>query len=838
MKAKAERRATVGTADGPVAAGERPCRRGWAVLLGAIALTAVLTFHVALKPGAVLQSGDNNVGQVASVARASKVAFPHEWMDQLYGWASSSKVAPTKVLQVLLPPRAYTNLVYPLTLALAAFFLALYLREKGAGVPAALFGALAAFWTGTNLTLVYAGHMGKYGILPCMAFAVFALAKWGRTGRGAWATLAGVAAGTMFVEQVDVGAFCALFLVPVALWEFFHLPADAQGRPGWKQPRTWLCAAVPAAVAAALLAGAAATTMLSTGAADSADEMSDAERWDYLTQWSQPPDECLDFVAPGYFGWRTAEPDGPYWGRLGRSGTFETTRQGFMNFKLESVYVGAIPLLFAVLALATARRREKAAERRLVWFWGAVAAGALVLTFGKYTPCYRLLAMLPGFSVARNPNKFIHFFQLAWGVLAALGTDAAWKMLPAGARRRWAVGAAAAGVLALLGAAMAWSSPAPRELAAFFPAQWLSAIQEAKAFALLWCGAMALAAGATLWFADAKRPWGRWLAWVPALAVLVDALFILGPRYIQAMPPGMTAENGVTEFLEKDLGAHRTAMLSQDGFYNAWTGILFPYLGIPCASVTQLPHAPADYMAFWRAVPDPMRQWQLSATSHWLVPAAVAKSVLGDPRLASLVDVGLAYVPRSDGAGGVAVQPLPATLTPDRWPPQAHAVLRLKTAAARVQGLAGWRAATDDEATLAALSDPAALFRPVDSAWIHLPEGEELLAPEGRPAQVRDIDIGTGRIRFTSEAEAPAYVRIAENWHSGWTCRIDGEEGAPVLRCDYLFQAVPVPAGTHEVELVFRPGGWAVPAQYAAFAMALLAAASLASGRRGPPAAA
>jgi len=273
-------------------------------------------------------------------------------------------------------------------------------------------------------------------------------------------------------------------------------------------------------------------------------------------------------------------------------------------------------------------------------------------------------------------------------------------------------------------------------------------------------------------------------------------------------------------------------VLSQDGFYNAWTGILFPYLGIPCASVTQLPHTPSDYMAFWRAVRDPMRQWQLSATSHWLVPAAVAKQVLGDPRLASLVDVGLAYVPRPDGAGGVAIQPLPVTLTPDRWTPQAHMVLRLKTAAARVQGLANWRAATDDEATLAALADPSALFRPVDSAWIHLPEGEELLAPAERPAQVRDIDIGTGRIRFTSEADAPSYVRIAENWHSGWTCRIDGEEGTPVLRCDYLFQAVPVPAGTHEVELVFRPSGWAVPCQYAAFALALLAALSLAFGRR------
>ena len=62
---------------------------------------------------------------------------------------------------------------------------------------------------------------------------------------------------------------------------------------------------------------------------------------------------------PGWTGWRSGDEQGPYWGRMGRSDGYEQTRQGFMNFKLENVYVGAIPLLFAVLGLATAFGRRR-----------------------------------------------------------------------------------------------------------------------------------------------------------------------------------------------------------------------------------------------------------------------------------------------------------------------------------------------------------------------------------------------------------------------------------------------------------------------------------------------
>jgi uncharacterized membrane protein YfhO len=49
---------------------------------------------------------------------------------------------------------------------------------------------------------------------------------------------------------------------------------------------------------------------------------------------------------------------------------------------------------------------------------------------------------------------------------------------------------------------------------------------------------------------------------------------------------------------------------------------------------------------------------------------------------------------------------------------------------------------------------------------------------------------------------------VSQVWYPGWQVYIDGAaQGAPA-RADYLFQAVPVPAGSHHVEVRFEPPAW------------------------------
>ena len=776
-------------------------RRGMALLLLALfAGVALVVFHALWSPGAVLMTSDDNVGLIAANQRMIAASPLAHWTGEtLWGLPGLQGFHLWALAMGTLSAEAFMNLYHGLCLALAAWLLALYLRDKGLRPAACVLGGLVAFWTGTNLTLTYAGHVGKYGLMVFLALAVFALGRWGKTGRMAWSVVAGTAAGAMFLEQSDVALFCALLLVPVGVFE------AARAAGGWKiaalAKQSW-----GAALAAGLLAAGASMTVVGAGVTEVPNDENPAARWAYLTQWSQPPGESLDFIAPGWTGWRSGDDQGPYWGKMGRSEGFEQTGQGFMNFKLENVYVGVVPLLFAVLGLASAvRRRRERDPSALVLLWGGLCLAALLLAFGKYFFLYKPLSLLPGFGSIRNPNKFIHFFQMAWGVLAAFGLDAALKM-EASAAKKWLWGAGLAAGVLLLSALALWAdlgSGAAR-LAALGWGAMGRVIQWNKAFAVTYAGG-ALAVGAGILWLLTKRPArsGAWAAWLPAAVVLFDAAAILAPKYIQTMPPGFAAENELVRYLKREVGHNRTAMATQDGFYNLWLTYLFPYHGIPSVNVTQLPRPPADYTAFWKAVQDPVRLWRLTAVSHVLAHGPVAAQLLANPAWASQLEAVWAYQPVDDGRGGVGTRSVPP------GPQAPEVVLKLKPVPPRVAAVQSWRMVEDEEA-LKTLADPA--FEPLSTALL-APGSATPGPPAGDPGQPPVVEITRlvpGRYEFTVTSRGPTVVRVAEKFDPNWKATADGR-AVPVLRCDYMFQGIVLEeAGTHRVVLRYAPSSLAV----------------------------
>ncbi|HEX7555342.1 MAG TPA: YfhO family protein, partial [Leptolinea sp.] len=51
---------------------------------------------------------------------------------------------------------------------------------------------------------------------------------------------------------------------------------------------------------------------------------------------------------------------------------------------------------------------------------------------------------------------------------------------------------------------------------------------------------------------------------------------------------------------------------------------------------------------------------------------------------------------------------------------------------------------------------------------------------------------------------SPAWLFVADSWYPGWQAKVDGVT-TDLYRADYLFMAVPIPAGDHTVEIVYRP---------------------------------
>ncbi|RME08265.1 MAG: hypothetical protein D6803_01670, partial [Anaerolineae bacterium] len=54
------------------------------------------------------------------------------------------------------------------------------------------------------------------------------------------------------------------------------------------------------------------------------------------------------------------------------------------------------------------------------------------------------------------------------------------------------------------------------------------------------------------------------------------------------------------------------------------------------------------------------------------------------------------------------------------------------------------------------------------------------------------------------EAPAEGWLVVSDLWYPGWTAALDGQP-VPLWRANYLFRAVRVPAGEHNISMTYRP---------------------------------
>ncbi|HYM80145.1 MAG TPA: YfhO family protein [Candidatus Limnocylindria bacterium] len=669
---------------------------------------------------------------------------------------------PLALVQKVLPlPELTWMLLYYF---LGGWFLYLLARDWGARREGALIGG-AFFIFVPNLVAVGShGHGSQLVNSAYLPLMLWLSARWIRTGR--LAVLAALALAGGFQMLRGHVQICYYTWLAIAL--YLLVEAVAVARRGALS--AWLPRAAAIAGAMALAFGLAAFYNLPLrdyarhsirgGGPDGGVGM------DYATGWSLAPFELPSVVLPGWVGFGGET----YWGAM-----------PFTDYP--NAYVGIVAAVFLLPAfLANGAPRV---------FALAMAALALMISFGKHFPLYGLLYdHLPLFNKFRIPVMVILLFHTATALGAAWGwsrviEEAEQKPARAGPVVRLTL--AAAVVIALvfaigvLGQEM-WRESYVRHVTASLGARSAELLQQSGIHVVSDLAAKThrefvagigracllglLAAGVVL---AAVRRWAPPpVTSLAALALLLVDLWAIGGRLMTpAIGPKVdrpldAGRDDVVEFLEK---------AGPPGSFRIFPLIEFrsnKYAGFAIAS------AGGYHAAKPRRVQDLIER-QMIVNFMWSRLLNIRYWV-SDGHIQN----GPSYFREVYNGSQVVYENLAAL-------PRATLVGK-------------YRVVTPDSAIVDTIGSGA--VDPAEVAFFDHDPGLTLGSVEG--AQARIVSYRLNDVTVETESPGPALLRLADTWHPDWEATVDGKP-VEILRADYLLRAVPVPAGKHRVEFHFRP---------------------------------
>lgn len=740
------------------------------------------------------QASDANVGWLSEVQGKLKAGDGGTfWSSPLVGGAGVRSFVLSEQLLRGVSPVVYNNYIYAFCMTGASLFLLLFLRLIGLSMFPAAIGALIAIWLG-SATLAAAGHIGKFGVafFGCAALWLIELGvQSGGWRRVCWSVLAGGAVGAMLLEQQDVGLLWGLLLAAYALFR-------AVSCFGKQEIKGYVALLVPIALIGLMMAGGTALRAYEQNVSGVVQQQRGTgsaaeEKWHFITQWSLPPAELMDLVAPGFMGWKTGDQVAPYWGEVGQSEEWKKTGRGMRNFRLDSVYVGIIPFFLMLYAFLYGGD-----HRRWVIFFGGLGLVFLLLAFGKYSWLYRMFYALPLVNNIRAPIKFMQLFQICVGVISAVGVAALWRDGQEHKHPLFLKICGSVSLLFLLSALVVqlgfngWvESFAQRGWGA---SSGLIAARMRDAFmhAGLLGGGFSLVC-----YLTQKRAFFRQGFLFLVLAMLVGDVWFLSRQYYSfESVRAFESPDAVLDFLEGEVGDERLYLIDSSGMHNYWLGLAFKMRGIAHFNIFQMPRMPSDYEAWLGMIQNPLRLMELSSVQYVSLPLQVWKQVESQQELQSMFSLIFYY-------GFRQLQPGVVVSVQCQQRESSHVLAQFTGSLPRLAVLHDWRVLVD-EAVGGQLKLPA--FKVKSEVLVAASSAEDMPVDgfsEGGWREVSDILIDRSEAAGRVLLEKPGVVLFSQRYQPNWRVFVDGLE-CPLLRCNFLMMGVWVDAGSHEVSFVYE----------------------------------
>jgi hypothetical protein len=637
-------------------------------------------------------------------------------------------------------PPALIYLLLPLTWSLS-FFCLLHLWFAGFGMY-----RLARRWTGSNFAAAFAGVAFAFNGLTLnllMWPSHIATLSW-----MPWVVLAVESAwregGRKILLAALVGAMQMLAGGPETIlltWIFLLLLWIQQFAKG-ESPRARMLWSFPVIVAVVMLLVAAQLLPFLDLAAHSQRDTGFAD-----TRWSMPAWGWVNFLVPMAFG--STQDMGVFF-QYGQNWT-------------SSYYLGIGTLWLALLAVWTLRERR-------VWLLGACAAVALLFAFGENTPIYPALRrIIPRLSLITYPVKYLTLVAFFAPLLAAFAL-ARQQNLQATERRISAGRMALAGsiLLTLLAGILFWVWRFP-----FSTDDVRTTLLNGASRALF-----LLMTGAVLVFLAQPSKSG-FCRIAPLLLILIAWLDVL--THEPAQNP--TAPPTIYTF---GLAREKLAMNPQ------------PELGKSRAMLTPM----AEWQFVHSAISSPQNNFLIGRLAY----GADCNLLDAVPK----VDGFLSLTPRenddvlslfytrtnADFPGLEDFMGVSQTSAPDQiyhWQSRPN-FLPLVTAGQKPVFL-------DDADTMRALTHPD--FEGGKIAFLPQEDKSLVTVSDQTGAKILDSKFGNQTVDIEAEAAKPSLVVVSQTYYHDWHAYVDGHE-TPLLRANHAFQAVQIPAGRHQIRLVYE----------------------------------
>jgi hypothetical protein len=450
-------------------------------------------------------------------------------------------------------------------------------------------------------------------------------------------------------------------------------------------------------------------------------------------------------------------------------------------------YVGIIPLLLAAVAVIGIRREGGVNLKSLTMIWCLITAVALFSASGAIALWRWVIMATPFIGRLRAVVRVLVLADVGLAVLAGIGLQ---RILAAGRQpgmRRRLLAIAMCAVLIPFTAALVIQAPALRDILTRVDLIYTGFRLPNVWVPLLLCVA---AASVFLWWAN------RGATRVSLLVAAILAALDLGLFAYSFHPSGGREKFGgppVASFLKRDAGLFRIMPFcghpNVGQYWDALQGSASMPYGISSAngfnSLQTREYTDYLFSPSWMDV-----SYGLFSDEHALEPES--------PLLSSL-NVKYVLIPQHEhvtpgssfrqvyrDAAVTVYENLNAY--PRAWFPETVEVRESPTdilSRVRADGFDGRKV-----------------------ALIQARDGPALRIDATRPAAPGSIsygDWGPDHLSLTTSAPGSRVLVLSEMFFPGWDAFIDGKE-TPIYRANYLFRAVQVPGGTHDVSFTYRPG--------------------------------